>query len=460
MAIIKGTNDDDLLFGGLGDNILTGGLGRDIFELTTIDLPKIPNTITDFDRLDDTIQIDLASESNFKDLTIDRVGNDSIISFGGTRLAIVQNTLDLAIDDFITVVDAPSSIPTETPTPPPSTPILGISLAKNLFTTDDTVNGVGIKAVSQKAGSKVNEIGVFEVDDATGKIGDLVPGSRGYLQAVLDIARPIFASLGGNFFSDTKLEIGLDSNKTYQFFQVQDGSIADLQQQLASGKTPTNVLFSLADASGNSPFAVTNNINNDGYNVSVNNDELVLNVVKLDAGIPNLPIGSKSQGLAQGRTIDLTDFAGETLKVDITTKSDAAYNNSIGFYAVEDAIGTILLANGTTLKPSDANYAVEAVKSAILQAGKNDLKVDLDLAGGKNYAPVLIAQGSFNDFVSKNPTNGGDGSSTHAYFNYIGANPDRVDHFRLLGNNTFGAEDLYGGGDRDFNDLVVTATFK
>jgi hypothetical protein len=460
MAIIKGTDNDDLIFGGLVRNILTGGLGKDIFELTTIDLPQTPNTITDFDRLEDTIQIDLASASNLKDLSIDRVGNDSIISFSGTKLAIVQNTLDLAIDDFITVIDAPTSIPTESPTPPPSTPILGISLAKNLFTTDDTVNGVGIKAISQKAGSKVNEIGVFAVDDVTGKIGNLAPGSTGYLQAVLDSARPIFSSLNGDFFNPTKLEIGLESNKTYEFFQVQDGSIADLQQQIASGKTPTNVLFSLADDSGNSPFAVTNNPNNDGYKVSLNNDELVLNVVKLDAGIPNIPIGSKSQGLAQGRAIDLTDFAGETLKVDITTKSDAAYNNNIGFYAVEDAIGTILLANGTMLKPTDTNYAVEAVKSAILQAGKNDRQVDLDLAGGKNYAPVLIAQGSFNDFVTKNPTNGGDGSLIHAYFNYVGANTDRVDHFRLLGNNTFGAEDLYGGGDRDFNDLVVTATFK
>jgi Domain of unknown function (DUF4114) len=460
MAIIKGTDDDDLIFGGLGDNILTGGLGRDIFELTTIDLPKIPNTITDFDRLDDTIQIDLASSSTLKDLSIDRVGNDSIISFAGTKLAIVQNTLDLAIDDLVTVVNEPTSTPIETLTPPPSTPILGISLAKNLFTTDDTVNGFGIKAIAQKAGSKVNEIGVFAVDDATGKIGDLAPGSTGYLQAALNKARPIFSSLGGDFFNSNKVEVGLASNQTYEFFQIQDGSIADLQQQLASGKTPTNILFSLADSAGNSPIVVTNNINNDGYKVSVNNDELVLNVVKLDAGIPNNPIGSKSQDMPEGRTIDLSDFEGEILKVDITTRSDAAYNNNIGFYAVQDAIGTIQLADGTMLKPGDANYAVEAVKSAILQAGKNDSKIDLDLVGGKIYAPVLIAQGSFNDFVTKNPTNGGDGSAIHAYFNYIGANTDRVDHFRLLGNNTFGAEDLYGGGDRDFNDLVVTATFK
>jgi Domain of unknown function (DUF4114) len=73
---------------------------------------------------------------------------------------------------------------------------------------------------------------------------------------------------------------------------------------------------------------------------------------------------------------------------------------------------------------------------------------------------VLIAQGSLNDFVSKNPTNGGDGNAVHAYFTYLGANPDKLDHFRLIGNNTFGAEDLYGGGDRDFNDLVVNINVK
>jgi Domain of unknown function (DUF4114) len=31
---------------------------------------------------------------------------------------------------------------------------------------------------------------------------------------------------------------------------------------------------------------------------------------------------------------------------------------------------------------------------------------------------------------------------------------------RLLGNNTFGVEDLYGGGDRDFNDVVVSINVK
>ena len=82
------------------------------------------------------------------------------------------------------------------------------------------------------------------------------------------------------------------------------------------------------------------------------------------------------------------------------------------------------------------------------------------MLGGRIYAPVVVAQGTLTDFVSKNPTNGGGANDIHAYFNYVAANADRVDHFKLLGNNTFGVEEMYGGGDRDFNDLVVNMNIK
>jgi hypothetical protein len=184
----------------------------------------------------------------------------------------------------------------------------------------------------------------------------------------------------------------------------------------------------------------------------------VLDVVKLDG-----EIGSKFQNLAQGNTIDLSDYTGIALKADVTTQGEAAYTNNIGFYVVEDAIGTIKLADGTSLKPGDVNYAVEAIKNALtnsFQLGKIDSKLGQDITGGRIYAPVVIAQGSLTDFVSKNPTNGGGANDIHAYFNYVGGNSDGVDHFKLLGNNTFGVEDMYGGGDRDFNDLVVNMNVK
>lgn len=172
-------------------------------------------------------------------------------------------------------------------------------------------------------------------------------------------------------------------------------------------------------------------------------------------------IGTKSQGLAEGRVIDLTDYAGTALKADFTTKGDAAYTNNIGFYQVTDALtGAIQLTDGTILKPGDANYAAEAIRSAVIQAGKIDSKIGLDVPGGGIYAPVVVAQGSLTDFVTKNPTNGGDGSAIHAYFNYLGANPDKLDHFKLTGANTFAVEDQFGGGDKDFNDLIVNTSFR
>jgi Domain of unknown function (DUF4114) len=359
-----------------------------------------------------------------------------------------------------TPTPVPTPTPTPVPTPTPAVPIPGLNItADNLFITDSTFRGFRITPVSQKSTSKVNEIGAFVVDDATGKIGGIAPGAAGYLQAAASRIKPIFAALNGSFFSTTPREIALDPSKIYEFFEVQDGSVNDVQQQIAAGKIPTNVRLAQPDASGNSLFKVTTNATNDGYKVSANNDELVLNITKLAGATPNVPIGAKSQGLAQGRVIDLTDYSGKTLKADVVTKSDAAYNNNIGFYAVEDAIGTIKTAAGT-FKPGDANYAIEAIKSAVLSANKTDSKSNQDLVGGKIYAPVLVAQGTLADFISKNPTNGGDGNAIHAHFNYLGTNPDKVDHFRLLGDNTFGVEDLYGGGDRDFNDLVINVNVR
>ena len=371
----------------------------------------------------------------------------------------------------VVIVDAGVPVIVQNLVPTPQAPVTGDSgllsyafsniVLTNHFFTTTVASGFGISAVSQKAGGKVSEIGIFAVDDATGKIGGIAPGAAGYLKAIGNSARSIFSTLGSSFFdSSSKREIALEPNKIYGFFEVEDGSIADLQQQLISGKVSTNILSSIPDDKGNVLIKVTNNDITGGYNVAVNNDELVLSVVKLDGAIPNVAIGAKSQGLAEGRTIDLTGLTG-TLKADITTKSSAAFKNNIGFYVVEDSIGTIRLADGvTTLKPTDVGYAAEAIKNAILQTGKTESKTGQDLTGGKIYAPVVVSQGSFDEFIANNSKNVGGDNAINAYFNYVGANSDGKDHFRLIGDNTFGVEDQYGGGDRDFNDLVVNVKVK
>jgi Domain of unknown function (DUF4114) len=131
------------------------------------------------------------------------------------------------------------------------------------------------------------------------------------------------------------------------------------------------------------------------------------------------------------------------------------HNNYIGFYEVEDAQGT--LANG--LKVGDLGYAQAAIQGAILRTFKTEAKSDLTATGGKILAPVVIANGTFEDYLKRNPQNQAN-SNIHAYFNYLGANTDKVDHFRLLGDNKFGVEDLYGGGDKDYNDIVFQMNVK
>jgi Domain of unknown function (DUF4114) len=185
------------------------------------------------------------------------------------------------------------------------------------------------------------------------------------------------------------------------------------------------------------------------------NDGMVLNVVSLNSATPAIDSNLSAQ------TIDLSKYIpGQSVKADITVTSSAAYTNNLGFYIVEDAIGTIKLAGGSTLQPGDANYAIEAVKNAVFQATQTETKIGQELMGGRIYAPVVVAQGTLAEFAAKNPTNGGGANDLHAYFNYVGANADHTNHFRLLANNTFGVEDMYGGGDRDFNDLVVKMDVK
>jgi Domain of unknown function (DUF4114)/RTX calcium-binding nonapeptide repeat (4 copies) len=104
MAIINGTAGDDIILGGQGNNTLTGGLGRDIFQLTGIGTLTGPNTITDFNPLDDTIQIDLPAGSAENSITTVQSGNNAIINFGNRQLAIVQNTLVAALDNIVTVI--------------------------------------------------------------------------------------------------------------------------------------------------------------------------------------------------------------------------------------------------------------------------------------------------------------------------------------------------------------------
>ena len=138
--------------------------------------------------------------------------------------------------------------------------------------------------------------------------------------------------------------------------------------------------------------------------------------------------------------------------------SEAAFNNLVGFYVIEDNQGTVLDEFGNALNPGDNGYAQAAITRRAFELNRNTTEAQ-QFTGGNLLAPFIIANGTAQEFLSQNPDNQ-QGEDPLAYFSFLGANPDGVEHIRLVDENTFGFEDLFGGGDNDFNDLFFQAEFE
>lgn len=172
---------------------------------------------------------------------------------------------------------------------------------------------------------------------------------------------------------------------------------------------------------------------------------------------PTIPLGS---GLQQGGTQDeLLDFrsaSGKTVQAAfVEVSSESSANNTVGLYRVQDTVGTVQDATGNSFKPGDMGYLQAALARAVApDQGVSFDKTgtaDAQLAGGYIYSPFIVVNGTVDQAIS---------GQAQAYFNYLGANSDGFDHIKLLGANKFGFEDIAGGGDRDYNDLIfkVNAT--
>ncbi|NJK35823.1 MAG: DUF4114 domain-containing protein [Oscillatoriales cyanobacterium SM2_2_1] len=149
--------------------------------------------------------------------------------------------------------------------------------------------------------------------------------------------------------------------------------------------------------------------------------------------------------------LDLRGLTGDQ-PANFVVNSEAVFNNTVGFYRVDNAEGAV-----GSLRPGDAGYARAAVERRVNSFARN-ANTASTLTGGGILAPFLIANGTVDQFLNQNAANANT-SLPLAYFSYIAANPDRVDHVRLLGDNIFGFEDLPGGGDQDFNDIVLQVKF-
>ena len=154
--------------------------------------------------------------------------------------------------------------------------------------------------------------------------------------------------------------------------------------------------------------------------------------------------------------IDFTTQPDKTYKVQITVDIPAGigYDNTFGIFKINND-GSV-----AGVKPGSADYAATVVKNRIPLADVDKgsytkgQTFKYDLPGGSKYGVFLIANGTPTQFLETNSGNNGS-NPPFAYFFDIAANPDQKSHVKVSSPGQYGFEDIYGGGDQDFDDLTV-----
>ena len=92
-------------------------------------------------------------------------------------------------------------------------------------------------------------------------------------------------------------------------------------------------------------------------------------------------------------------------------------------------------------------------KSAALSNKVTNLK-DLSIRNLHNKPPEEIKINETGMIAPYAIVNGMD-----TYFALAATNADLISHFKILGTNVFSLEDIHGGGDKDFDDVVTGIKF-
>jgi uncharacterized repeat protein (TIGR01451 family) len=312
--------------------------------------------------------------------------------------------------------------------------------------------------ISDSNSESVNDFAVFTVDDSQGWINGIAPTETGYTQAALSRAENIFSAIANNpqGFDPKSLSrsLELSSGDNLRFLLVKN----DTLDKVRKGNTSNpNILFSntfnqkITDlGTGNFSLAWKDGSGSSDFK------DFVVNIQATDTP---LPLGANLQDQPQGEVLDLSSIdPNKTVQANFLVNREAAFNNFVGFYKITDAQGTINNPlTGIALKPGDTGYAEAAIKNRIagidLQAAnQSTATINGVFQGGSIFAPFIVVNGSPDQLLDANKSN-----DPAVYFAYLGANSDGIDHIRLLGNNTFGFEDLAGGGDLDYNDIIIKA---
>ncbi|MCZ8036898.1 MAG: DUF4114 domain-containing protein [Microcystis sp. LE17-20A] len=288
-----------------------------------------------------------------------------------------------------------------------------------------------------------NEVGFFLVD-ASGRVEGIAPGEEGFAEAALSSPSRQTLFNSGNQAGNWR-EFTVAGGSRLGFYVIQNDTSANWlennrqnqgQSGLAffslKGANPDNFDHSQSSHLGRGIWRLNWEDLTGGGDQDFN--DVVFNIAQ--AGI--VLAGDK------GQQVPLTVEA---------VSQDNTFPNEMGYYLVDTPDGEI---NG--IKPGDQGYLDAALSGdrhqVIFASGKGFDSKTFNVPSGKYLGWYLVANGTTEQAIAKGE------NAPPVFFSYAAANEDGLNHVHAQQDSqTWAWEDFWGGGDRDFNDLVFRFSF-
>jgi hypothetical protein len=145
--------------------------------------------------------------------------------------------------------------------------------------------------------------------------------------------------------------------------------------------------------------------------------------------------------------IDLSSVS--LISTNVQASRSASYNTDVFFYRVVNAQGSVVdQLTGSWIKPGESGYAaaVQASKVSNITLSRQD-----NVSASESF--TLQSDGYMLGLVATVANTG------NTFYSFTAANADGYNHFKYLSANKVGFEDIFGGGDRDHNDLIIDLSF-
>ncbi|MCT0228898.1 hypothetical protein KQ300_11955 [Synechococcus sp. CS-1331] len=300
--------------------------------------------------------------------------------------------------------------------------------------TNAALASVSLRATLSSRASSSNEIGYVvlkpeELASADSLLRDLswLRSRARTLVSTLESADVTLPD-GSSFVRDLQLING----QSLHFYEVMDASLVQLN---SISDSRFRLLSSPDFANGQVAFSSSSGVR---FSLSLLNGDPGLNAL----------IGN---GQGQAPVLDLSAFTtAQSLGGTLVIGREADFTSVAGFYRTVDITGLVIAADGITgLLPGDNGYAAAALRPANVVSQLSGLTVADNQSSSRSFSGV-----SGGTFLAPFAQHNGE-----TFFGYGLANRDRISHFRILGNNQFGLEDILGGGDNDSDDLVIGLNF-